>query len=62
MVLTSIDPFVQEIERHFDRLTQRSFGQGWSQGSGAGMPMDGIPPSGRGRAPVRPAGYQPGFH
>ncbi len=42
MVLTSIDPFVQEIERHFDRLTQRSFGQGWSQGSGAGMPMDGI--------------------
>jgi HSP20 family protein len=38
MVLTSIDPFVQEIERHFDRLTQRSFGQG----SGAGMPMDGI--------------------
>ena len=42
MVLTSIDPFVQEIERQFDRLTQRSFGQGWSQGSGAGMPMDGI--------------------
>jgi HSP20 family protein len=38
MVLTSIDPFVREIERHFDRLTQRSFGQG----SGAGMPMDGI--------------------
>ncbi len=38
MVLTSIDPFVQEIERHFDRLTQRSFGQG----SGAGMLMDGI--------------------
>ncbi len=38
MVLTSIDPFVQEIERQFDRLTQRSFGQG----SGAGMPMDGI--------------------
>ena len=42
MVLTSIDPFVHEIERQFDRLTQRSFGHGWSQGSGAGMPMDGI--------------------
>jgi HSP20 family protein len=38
MVLTSIDPFVQEIERQFDRLTQRSFGHG----GGDGMPMDGI--------------------
>ena len=38
MMLTSIDPFVQEIERQVDRLTQRSFGQG----GGAGMPMDGI--------------------
>jgi HSP20 family protein len=38
MVLTSIDPFVQEIERQFDRLAQRPFGQG----TGAGMPMDGI--------------------
>ena len=38
MVLTSIDPFVQEIERQFDRLAQRSFGHG----NGAGMPMDGI--------------------
>jgi len=42
MVLTSIDPFVQEIERQFDRLTQRSFGQGAGAGAGAGMPMDGI--------------------
>ena len=38
MVLTSIDPFVQEIERQFDRLAQRPFGHG----NGAGMPMDGI--------------------
>ena len=38
MVLTSIDPFVLEIERQFDRLAQRSFGHG----NGAGMPMDGI--------------------
>ena len=28
MVLTSIDPFVQEIERQFDRLAQLAFGHG----------------------------------
>lgn len=33
MLLTSIDPFVQEFERQFDRLTRQP---------GAGMPMDGI--------------------
>ncbi|MFG6200577.1 Hsp20/alpha crystallin family protein [Nonomuraea sp. JJY05] len=38
MLLTSIDPFVQEFERQFDRLTR----QAAAQGSGAAMPMDGI--------------------
>jgi HSP20 family protein len=38
MLLTSIDPFVQEFERQFDRLTR----QAAAQGSGAVMPMDGI--------------------
>ncbi|TDD86819.1 Hsp20/alpha crystallin family protein [Actinomadura rubrisoli] len=38
MLLTSIDPFVQEFERQFDRLAR----QATAQGSGAGMPMDGV--------------------
>lgn len=38
MLLTSIDPFVQEFERQFDRLTR----QAAAQGSGAAMAMDGI--------------------
>ena len=38
MLLTSIDPFVQEFERQFDRLTR----QAAAEGSGAVMPMDGI--------------------
>jgi HSP20 family protein len=38
MLLTSIDPFVQEFERQFDRLTR----QAAAQGDGAVMPMDGI--------------------
>ncbi|MEV0667492.1 Hsp20/alpha crystallin family protein [Actinomadura luteofluorescens] len=37
MLLTSIDPFVQEFERQFDRAVRQAAGQG-----GAGMPMDGI--------------------
>jgi HSP20 family protein len=37
MLLTSIDPFVQEFERQFDRAIRQATGQ-----SGAGMPMDGI--------------------
>ncbi|NUW39439.1 Hsp20/alpha crystallin family protein [Nonomuraea rhodomycinica] len=37
MLLTSIDPFVQEFERQFDRLARQA-----AQGSGAVMPMDGI--------------------
>jgi HSP20 family protein len=37
MILTSIDPFVQEFERQFDRLSQRALGQG-----AAAMPMDGL--------------------
>jgi HSP20 family protein len=38
MLLTSIDPFVQEFERQFDRAVRQAAGQG----GGAGMPMDGI--------------------
>jgi HSP20 family protein len=38
MLLTSIDPFVQEFENQFDRLAR----QAAAQGSGAVMPMDGI--------------------
>ncbi|MEV4005669.1 Hsp20/alpha crystallin family protein [Actinomadura sp. NPDC049753] len=38
MLLTSIDPFVQEFERQFDRAVRQAAGQG----NGAGMPMDGI--------------------
>src|SRR5690242_12314532 len=41
MLLTSIDPFVQEIERQFDRLTRGALG--WGEGSAqAHMPLDGI--------------------
>ncbi|MEU4702568.1 Hsp20/alpha crystallin family protein [Nonomuraea dietziae] len=38
MLMTSIDPFVQEFERQFDRLTR----QAAAEGAGAIMPMDGI--------------------
>jgi HSP20 family protein len=38
MLLTSIDPFVQEFERQFDRAIRQVTGNG----GGAGMPMDGI--------------------
>lgn len=37
MLLTSIDPFVQEFERQFDRAVRQA-----GLGNGAGMPMDGI--------------------
>ncbi|MFI6295751.1 Hsp20/alpha crystallin family protein [Nonomuraea sp. NPDC050790] len=37
MLLTSIDPFVQEFERQFNRLARQSFDTG-----GALMPMDGL--------------------
>ncbi|MET7464945.1 Hsp20/alpha crystallin family protein [Nonomuraea sp. NPDC005501] len=37
MLLTSIDPFFQEFERQFNRLTQQAFDQ-----SSAVMPMDGL--------------------
>ncbi|GLZ14463.1 hypothetical protein Acsp04_46980 [Actinomadura sp. NBRC 104425] len=39
MLLTTIDPFVQEFERQFDRLTRQVWGQAAEQGI---MPMDGI--------------------
>jgi HSP20 family protein len=38
MLLTTIDPFVQEFERQFNQLTR----QAAAQGAGAVMPMDGI--------------------
>lgn len=38
MLLTSIDPFVQEFERHVDRV----FRQAGVNGQDFGMPMDGI--------------------
>ncbi|WP_214414953.1 Hsp20/alpha crystallin family protein [Sphaerisporangium fuscum] len=41
MLLTSIDPFVQEIERQFDRLTRGTLGRSESSGYGH-MPLDGI--------------------
>ncbi|GAA4531232.1 MULTISPECIES: Hsp20/alpha crystallin family protein [Nonomuraea] len=37
MLLTTVDPFLQEFERQFDRLTRQAFGAG-----GAVMPMDGL--------------------
>ncbi|MFI6910177.1 Hsp20/alpha crystallin family protein [Nonomuraea sp. NPDC050394] len=37
MLLTSIDPFVQEFERQFDRLARQA-----AQGNGVAMPMDGL--------------------
>ncbi|GII81653.1 hypothetical protein Sru01_66350 [Sphaerisporangium rufum] len=41
MLLTTIDPFVQEVERQFDRLTRNAIGR--SEGTGQGvMPLDGI--------------------
>lgn len=38
MLLTSIDPFVQEFERQFDRAVRQATGHG----NGATMPMDGV--------------------
>lgn len=40
MLLTAIDPFVQEFERQFDRFTRSFFGAA-ENGQGV-MPMDGI--------------------
>jgi HSP20 family protein len=41
MLLTSIDPFFQEFERQFDRLSRQAFGRGELNGH-AVMPMDAI--------------------
>ncbi|WP_043614280.1 Hsp20/alpha crystallin family protein [Nonomuraea candida] len=38
MLLTSIDPFVQEFERQFNRLARQTF----DNGGAAVMPMDGL--------------------
>ncbi|GAB2929133.1 Hsp20/alpha crystallin family protein [Nonomuraea fastidiosa] len=37
MLLTSIDPFLQEFERQFNRIARQAF-----DGDGAIMPMDGV--------------------
>jgi HSP20 family protein len=42
MLLTSIDPFVQEFERQFDRLARNTFGPAAARPDGAMMPMDGL--------------------
>jgi HSP20 family protein len=42
MLLTSIDPFVQEFERQFDRLARHTFGSATARPDGAAMPMDGL--------------------
>jgi HSP20 family protein len=39
MLLTTIDPFVQEFERQFDRLTRQALGEAGASGA---MPMDGV--------------------
>ncbi|GAA3135715.1 Hsp20/alpha crystallin family protein [Planomonospora alba] len=41
MLLTSIDPFVQELDRQFDRITRQALGWGESAARGA-MPLDGV--------------------
>ncbi|MFA1546905.1 Hsp20/alpha crystallin family protein [Actinomadura chokoriensis] len=41
MLLTSIDPFVQEFERQFDRAIRQA-GLTSGTGNGAAMPMDGV--------------------
>ncbi|MEU7690941.1 Hsp20/alpha crystallin family protein [Microbispora hainanensis] len=40
MLLTSIDPFVQEFERQFDRIARSAFGA--TDGGGGVMPLDGV--------------------
>jgi HSP20 family protein len=40
MFLTSIDPFIQEFERQFDRLSRQTFG--WGNGTHGVMPMDAV--------------------
>ncbi|MGC5013663.1 Hsp20/alpha crystallin family protein [Streptosporangium sp. DT93] len=41
MLLTSIDPFVQEFDRRFDRLARQAFGGADAAARGA-MPLDGV--------------------
>ncbi|MFF0307416.1 Hsp20/alpha crystallin family protein [Streptosporangium sp. NPDC004379] len=41
MLLTSIDPFVQEFDRQFDRLARQTLGWGQNDSRGA-MPLDGV--------------------
>ncbi|MBG0813448.1 Hsp20/alpha crystallin family protein [Planomonospora sp. ID82291] len=41
MLLTSIDPFVQEFDRQFDRIARQTLGWGENAARGA-MPLDGV--------------------
>ncbi|WP_440104854.1 Hsp20/alpha crystallin family protein [Streptosporangium sp. H16] len=41
MLLTSIDPFIQEFDRQFDRLARQALGSGDAAARGA-MPLDGV--------------------
>ncbi|WP_329090298.1 Hsp20/alpha crystallin family protein [Streptosporangium sp. NBC_01469] len=41
MLLTSIDPFIQEFDRQFDRLARQALGSGEGAARGA-MPLDGV--------------------
>jgi HSP20 family protein len=41
MLLTSIDPFIQEFDRQFDRLARQTLGSGEGAARGA-MPLDGV--------------------
>jgi len=41
MLLTSIDPFIQEFDRQFDRITRHAFGSSDGAARGA-MPLDGV--------------------
>ncbi|GII84278.1 hypothetical protein Ssi03_22680 [Sphaerisporangium siamense] len=40
MLLTSIDPFIQEFDRQFDRFTRQALGAG--DGGARVMPLDGV--------------------
>ncbi|MER5649994.1 Hsp20/alpha crystallin family protein [Streptosporangium sp. NPDC002524] len=40
MLLTSIDPFIQEFDRQFDRLARQALGSG--EAAGRAMPLDGV--------------------
>ncbi|OUC84024.1 Hsp20/alpha crystallin family protein [Streptosporangium minutum] len=42
MLLTSIDPFVQEFDRQFDRIARQALGWSGENGTRGAMPLDGV--------------------